>query len=103
MEENRETDEMIESSENVNEEVSGIAVAEDKPLDKNVKLMSPTRMVLRRFFRSKLSIVGLVMLAALLLFCWIGPFVYPVYKEDTVDRSGRYEYTAYDVSSDNGE
>lgn len=103
MEEKRETEEMIESSENVNEEVSGIAVAEDKPLDKNVKLMSPTRMVLRRFFRSKLSIVGLVMLAALLLFCWIGPFVYPVYKEDTVDRSGRYEYTAYDVSSDNGE
>ena len=31
------------------------------PLDKNVRLMSPTRMVVRRFFRSKLSILGLVM------------------------------------------
>ena len=36
---------------------------EETPLDKNVKLMSPTRMVLRRFFRSKLSIAGLIMLA----------------------------------------
>ena len=28
------------------------------PLDKNVRLMSPTRMVVRRFFRSKLSILA---------------------------------------------
>ena len=27
-------------------------VEDDEPLDKNVRLMSPTRMVLRRFFRS---------------------------------------------------
>ena len=32
---------------------------EDVPLDRNVKLMSPTRMVVRRFFRSRLSIVSL--------------------------------------------
>ena len=31
------------------------------PLDKTVRLMSPTRMVVRRFFRSKLSIIGLIM------------------------------------------
>ena len=35
------------------------------PLDKNLKLMSPGMMVLRRFFRSKLSIVGLVMVCLL--------------------------------------
>ena len=46
------------------------AEEEEKPLDKNVKLMSPMRMVLRRFFRSKLSIAGIIMLAALFLFCW---------------------------------
>ena len=44
--------------------------ANEKPLDKNVRLMSPGRMVMRRFFRSKLSIAGIVMLAALFIFCF---------------------------------
>ena len=34
---------------------------EEVPHEKTVRLMSPTRMVVRRFFRSKLSIVGLIM------------------------------------------
>ena len=38
------------------------------PLDKTVRLMSPTRMVVRRFFRSKLSIIGLIMVISLFLF-----------------------------------
>ncbi len=40
------------------------------------KEMSPMRLVLRRFFRSKLSIVGLVMIVALFLFSFLGPVVY---------------------------
>ena len=36
--------------------------AKEEPLDKNVRLMSPGRMVMRRFFRSKLSVLGLVLL-----------------------------------------
>ena len=32
----------------------------ETPLDKNVRLMSPTRMLLRRFFRSKLSVAGII-------------------------------------------
>ena len=48
----------------------------ETPLDKNVRLLSPGRMLLRRFFRSKLSIVGLVMLITLFAFCWFGPVVY---------------------------
>ncbi len=53
------------------------AGAEDgeKPLDKNVRLMSPGRMVARRFFRSKLSIIGLVMILSLILFAWVGPLI----------------------------
>ena len=53
------------------------AGAEDgeKPLDKNVRLMSPGRMVARRFFRSKLSIIGLVMILSLILFSWVGPLI----------------------------
>ena len=66
----------------------------EKPLDKNVKLMSPTRMVLRRFFRSKLSVAGLVMLVALFAFCWLGPVFYRTWDEDDYDRTGKVEYSA---------
>ena len=49
---------------------------ENVPLDRNIKLMSPTRMVMRRFFRSRLSIVGLVMVVALFLFSFVGPLFF---------------------------
>lgn len=59
-----------------------------------VRLMSPMRMVMRRFFRSKLSIVGLVMIVSLFLFCWLGPVFYNVWGETEVDDSGKYEQTS---------
>ena len=61
-----------ESEEFVNQNVGEVITEEEgeKPLDKNVKLMSPMRMVLRRFFRSKLSVAGIIMLAALFAFYW---------------------------------
>lgn len=37
------------------------------------RIISPTRMVLKRFFRSKLSVAGLVIILALFLFSFIGP------------------------------
>lgn len=49
--------------------------ADDQPLDRNLKLMSPGRMVARRFFRSKLSIIGLVIIVGLILFSWLGPVI----------------------------
>ncbi len=75
----------------------------DTPLDKNVKLMSPGRMVLRRFFRSKLSITGIIILAALFLFCWFGPVVYQQWGEIETDRTGAIEYAEYTVAHENGE
>ena len=56
-----------------NEEQKPEVVDTEVPLDKNLRLMSPTMMVVRRFFRSKLSIVGLVMVIALFLFSFVGP------------------------------
>ena len=56
-----------------NEEQKPEVVDNEVPLDKNLRLMSPTMMVVRRFFRSKLSIVGLVMVIALFLFSFVGP------------------------------
>ena len=69
----------------------------ETPLDKNVRLLSPTRMVLRRFFRSKLSVVGLIMLASLFVFCWMGPVFYSRWSETESDRAGAVEYAIEEV------
>ena len=63
------------------------ATQEDEPLDRNVKLMSPTRMVVRRFFRSRLSIIGLIMVVSLFLFSFVGPlfFAEDMHKETVGD------------------
>lgn len=53
------------------------------------KEMSPGRLVLRRFFRSKLSIVGIVMIVFLFAFSFLGPVVYPRWFE--YDRGGQIQ------------
>lgn len=44
-------------------------------LDVGFKVMSPGRMVAKRFFRSKLSITGLIMIAFVFLFSFLGPVI----------------------------
>lgn len=46
---------------------------EEESLSDSVKVLSPGRLVVRRFFRSRLSIVGLAILIFLFAFCYIGP------------------------------
>jgi peptide/nickel transport system permease protein len=74
----------------------------ETPLDKNVRLMSPNQMLVRRFFRSKLSIIGLIMVVSLFLFCFLGPVVYTRWGETDLDKSGKTEYavgvTTYTVN-----
>ena len=73
----------------------------EAPLDKNVRLMSPTRMVVRRFFRSKLSIVGLIMVVGLFIFSFIGPLFFAdpdgnidgKWGEIELDESGHTKYS----------
>lgn len=48
---------------------------EEKEEESGYKEMSPMRLIVRRFFRSKLSIVGLVMVIFLFLFAFAGPLV----------------------------
>ena len=74
------------------------APQEEAALDKNVRLMSPTRMVVRRFFRSKLSIIGLVMIVSLFLFCWLGPVIYSDWGQSETDYSPKIEYTYHAVT-----
>ena len=71
---------------------------EDVPLDRNVKLMSPTRMVVRRFFRSRLSIVGLIMVVSLFLFSFVGPLIFA--EEMHKETVGGVQVEAY--TPDNG-
>ena len=103
MEENKNLE--MTSPEEVEEVVETVEATEtvvdaETPLDKNVRLMSPTRMLLRRFFRSKLSIIGLIMLASLFLFCWMGPVFYTQWGETETDRTGAVEYTVQEVEID---
>jgi len=60
MEENKTKDQNAVSKEAVEVEV-------------HYKEMSPTRMVMRRFFRSRLSLVGVIILVSLFVFAFAGP------------------------------
>ena len=101
MEENKNLENLSLEEEEVVETVPAVEDT-DTPLDKNVRLMSPTRMLLRRFFRSKLSVAGILMLAALFIFCWFGPVVYTQWGEIETDRTGAIEYTEYELVDENG-
>lgn len=81
--------EQLKNEENFSQET----VDAELPHDKNVRLMSPTQMLLRRFFRSKLSIIGLVMVIGLFVFSFLGPLVYTQWGETDLDESGKVEYT----------
>ena len=49
--------------------------------DRRVKVLSPGALVVKRFFRNRLAVVGLSMLIAMFLFSFVGGIISP-YKED---------------------
>ena len=84
----------VNEIDSVSEEV---ASEETVSHEQSLKLMSPMQMVIRRFFRSKLSIIGLVMIVSLFLFCWVGPLIYRV-SHTEIDKSGKTEYSYKEVT-----
>ena len=61
----------------------------------DVRIVSPAVLVFKRFFRSKLSVIGLVMFVLLFLFVFVGPTTVG-WGETEVDRSGgQTTYTQY--------
>ncbi len=77
---------MSEETKNVIEETeisevtvdSAVTTDNEEQVDRTiVKTLSPSKLIARRFFRSKLSIVGLVMIAFLFLFSFVGPLFSP--------------------------
>ena len=77
---------------------------EEESIADKVRIISPARLVLKRFFRSKLSIVGLCMFIFLLLFSFLGP-VFVHWSETEVDYSGSHNVTIVSVEAkdENGE
>lgn len=73
----------------------------------NVRIVSPMKLVLKRFFRSRLSVIGLVMFLAVVLFSFLGP-VFVSWEESEVDRSLSYNtyyefLTKTDIDGDGNE
>ena len=75
-----------------------ISVAEQdlqsQKMSHEIKVMSPGRLVARRFFRSRLSVIGLVILLLLFFFAYLGPFFSP-YGETEDCRVEKDVYTVY--------
>jgi peptide/nickel transport system permease protein len=59
----------------------------DLDFEQNFRVISPGRMVAKRFFKSKLSILGLIMIIFVFLFSFVGPLIVDAtwgYKETQV-------------------
>ena len=65
-----------------------VPVAEETLADR-VKVVSPLKLVFKRFFRSRLSVVGLSIFLAVLVFSFLGPVFVP-WGESEIDRSESY-------------
>lgn len=68
---------------------------EDKPLSlddaQRVKVLSPTRLVVKRFLKNKLAIVGLSLLIFMFVMCFIGPIFYPYGQTQKFKTVGKIE------------
>lgn len=76
-------------------------------LTDRVKVLSPGRTVMKRFFRSKLSVFGLITLVVLFAFSFLGPIFSP-YSEDYMDGTqGKDSVTTapieFEIINENGE
>lgn len=72
-------------------------IVEVAETEETYREMSPFNLIVRRFLRSKLSIIGLIMIVFLFLFSFLGPVVYSKYIDengnDIVDRTPTIAYT----------
>ncbi len=70
----REQEELAERAAKAEEDGEQVVKLDDAT---RVKVLSPTRLVIKRFLRNKLAIVGLVILITLFVMCFLGPIFYP--------------------------
>lgn len=92
------------------------AAHKDEPLalddSQRVKVLSPGRLVAKRFFRNRLAILGSVILILMFLFSFVGPLFYPYGQVETFSKhstqmatyasaSFRKDYIGLDLNPDN--
>ena len=58
--------------------------------DRRVKVLSPGRLVAKRFFRNRIAVAGLVILALMFIFSFIGGLISP-YREDQLFYKTEYQ------------
>ena len=98
MEENKEeVVEEVSTNENFNDNLHG------ENLTERAKVLSPGMTVAKRFFRSKLSMIGLVTLIVLFLFSFIGPLFSPWSADegrvrDTNEELIKSLYTSFEIT-----
>ena len=86
------TETLVEQNKNENQSYEDL---HGENLTDRVKVLSPGMTVLKRFFRSKLSVIGLVTLIVLFLISFVGPLFSP-WQGNVVDKSGEdYKPTVY--------
>ena len=61
---------------------------------RRIKVLSPSMMVFKRFVRNKLAIIGVIIIVAMFLFSFVGPFFSP-YKIDQKFMHDVDEYQNY--------
>ena len=101
---NSEIENIEESTKEVEEKTLDYAQAELKAESQaeTFKQMGPLRMILRRFFRSRLSVVGLVMVIFLFAFSFLGPVIYPVWGETGYDNTPNTEWITETIVNEDG-
>ena len=70
--------------------------------DRRVKVLSPGTLVAKRFFRNRLAVVGLTILAVMFIFSFIGGLIVP-YDEDEVFYRDDIQLKEYAAMSENTE
>lgn len=91
-----ETEKQEQTSETLENTVEKIEGEEKQEV--TYKEMSPARLVFRRFFRSKLSLVGIIMIVFLFAFSFLGPVIYNKWDESEADYSGKVSVEEIDCS-----
>lgn len=69
-------------------------------LSDKAKIMSPGRVVAKRFFRSKLSVIGLVILITLYVLSFIGPLFTGYHYSEIDQNPGIVKYTTEHISGE---
>ena len=75
---------------------------DEEEIGANVQIVTPGQLVLKRFLRNKLAIVGMVMILVLVLFCFVGPYLSPYgeFEMFYLDRHDpRIEYSSNETQS----